>query len=103
MRRYLRLNTVLESLIEFYILQHLRSGNEHIDDFLLYDHQITIHSVEVVDDDLLLANIEHSLYDNQAGKYCAPAFSQVEITPCWPAEKVFNIDDMVYDEANSFR
>lgn len=35
MRRYLRLNTVLESLIEYYIMQHLRSENDHLDDELV--------------------------------------------------------------------
>lgn len=102
MRRYLRLNTVLESLIEYYIMQHLRSENDHLDDELVCDHKIVIHSVEVLDDELLVANVEHSLYDAVAEKYCPPAFTKVELTPRWPSEQVFNIGEIVYDEANSF-
>lgn len=102
MRRYLRLNTVLESLIEYYIMQHLRSENEHIDDELVCNHCIIIHSVEIVDDELLIANVEHSLYDVDGGKYCTPSFTQIELTPLWPAEKVFNIDVINYDEVNSY-
>lgn len=102
MRNYLRLNNVLESLIEYYIIQHLRSENGHLDDELTCDHRIIIHSVEVLDNDLLLANVEHSLYDAELGKYCAPAFAQIELTSRWPAEVIFNSEAVVYDEADSY-
>lgn len=92
MKRYLKLNTVIESIIEYFIMQHLRFDNTHIDDSLVCDHKIIVHSVEVMDDDLLIANVEHSLYDESTDAYCKPRFAKVELTTSWPPEMVFNID-----------
>lgn len=86
MGRYLRLSPVVEAAIEFYIMNHLRIGNEHLYDELTYDHKIVIHSIEVIDDDLVVANVEHMLYDNVLSRWCQPMFTKIELTRCWPAE-----------------
>ncbi|AFU64455.1 hypothetical protein P46FS4_115 [Salmonella phage P46FS4] len=92
MKRYLKLTTVLESIIEYFIMQHLRADNMHLDGCLTYDHKIIVHSVEVLDDDLMVANVEHCLFDESVDAYCQPRFAKVELTTCWPPEMVFNID-----------
>lgn len=92
MKRYVPLTTTLESIIEFFIMQHLRADNVHIDDELVYNHKIVIHSVEILDDNLLIANVEHSYFDELLDRYCQPKFTKIELTPIWPAETVFNIE-----------
>ncbi|AGF88993.1 hypothetical protein SP029_00055 [Salmonella phage FSL SP-029] len=92
MKKYVRLNTVLESVIEYFIMQHLRAENEHVGDALTYDHRIVVHSVEIVDDELLIANVEHALWDEVLDQYVQPKFTQIELSAMWPPETVFNID-----------
>lgn len=92
MKRYLRLNSVLESLVEYFIVQHLRADNPHVDEELVYDHKIIIHSVEMVDDDIMVANVEHALCHPVTGVFLQPNFTKVELTPSWPSETVFNIE-----------
>ncbi|QIO02715.1 hypothetical protein HYQ33_gp117 [Salmonella phage aagejoakim] len=74
MKKYVRLNTVLESVIEYFIMQHLRAENDH------------------VDDELLIANIEHALWDEVLDQYVQPKFTQIELSAMWSPETVFNID-----------
>lgn len=86
MGRYLRLTPVVESAIEFFIMSHLRTFNGHLYDELTYDHKMIIHSVEIIDDDCAVANIEQTVYDEALGRWCQPRFSKVELTRAWPAE-----------------
>lgn len=92
MASYLKLNTVLESVLEYFVLQHLRQENLFLADFLLDEQKIIIHSVELIDDELMVANIEHTIWDPLKGDYMQPKFAKVEITPIWPVETVFNIE-----------
>lgn len=92
MKRYLPRNRVIESIIEYFVMQHLRADNDHVEDHLVFNHSVIIHSVELLDDDLIVANVEHSLFDEQTETYCRPKFTKVELTAMWPPETVFNIE-----------
>lgn len=92
MRRFVRLNEVLECIVEYYIMQSLRAENIHLDVELSCDHRVVIHALEYVEDDLMIAHIEHALCDPESGIYSRPRFTKVELSPAFPPEPFFNIE-----------
>lgn len=91
--RYLPQNQVIENLVDVYIVNALISSNPHLAPYFYYNMNLTVHSVEVVDDELLVANIEFYLVDDNGTPVCKPVFSKVDIENYFPLSDFFNMDD----------
>ena len=92
-------NRVLEAIIEEHIVRMLCNDNPHVALEIYANLKIIVHSVELVDDDVLDAQLEHYLVDDYGVPLCKPHFARVEITEVFPCPGFFNSEDdgIMYD------
>lgn len=91
--RYLPQNMVIENLVDVYIINALISSNPHLAPYFYYNLSLVVHSIEVVDDDLLIANIEFYVLDDDGVPVSKPVFSKIEIQNYFPLADFFNMED----------
>uniref|UniRef100_A0AAU8KYZ4 Uncharacterized protein n=1 Tax=Serratia phage Kevin TaxID=3161161 RepID=A0AAU8KYZ4_9CAUD len=90
---YLPQNQVIDNLIDVYIVNALISSNPHLAPYFYYHLNLKVNSVEVVEDDLLVANVEFFLMDDDGNPVCDPVTCDVDIENYFPLADFFNMGD----------
>ncbi|AIX13052.1 hypothetical protein HWB57_gp051 [Erwinia phage vB_EamM-Bue1] len=89
-RKFFRKNMMLEGLVEQQILLLLMEVNPHFKSELYYQLRLVVHSVEIIDDDFLVAHVEHQLLNPDMRPIGRPQFCQVELEYVFVDLTVFN-------------
>lgn len=89
-RQFLPNNYMVGALVEHHILSLLIQLNPLSAYELYYSLGIIVHSVEIVDDELLIAHVEHWLIDDQSHDITRRHFCQVELEPYFADLTLFN-------------